>query len=204
MSLFNDTYYAYNKALPKKICEEIIKDGETKEFKSSNIFQDLSKKRKRKVKSISSLKIRNSKNSWLHPFWIYKEIKPFIEYSNKLSKWNLDYNIIEEFQFTKYEGNKKQHYSWHSDEDTEKEIGQPVRKLSTIIMLSDPKNFEGGDLEFYNYSPPKRKNKILKTHHLKQQGTIITFPSFVIHRVLPVPKGLRYSLVVWHKGPRFK
>lgn len=61
MSLFNDTYYAYNKALPKKICEEIIKDGETKEFKSSNIFQDLSKKRKRKVKSISSLKIRNSK-----------------------------------------------------------------------------------------------------------------------------------------------
>ena len=203
MSLFNDTYYAYNKALPKKICEEIIKDGETKEFKSSNIFQDLSKKRKRKVKSISSLKIRNSKNSWLHPFWIYKEIKPFIEYSNKLSKWNLDYNIIEEFQFTKYEGNKKQHYSWHSDEDTEKEIGQPVRKLSTIIMLSDPKNFEGGDLEFYNYSPPKRKNKILKTHHLKQ-GTIITFPSFVIHRVLPVTKGLRYSLVVWHKGPRFK
>ena len=178
MSLFNDTYYAYNKALPKKICEEIIKDGETKEFKSSNIFGDLSKKRKRKVKSISSLKIRNSKNSWLHPFWIYKEIKPFIEYSNKLSKWNLDYNIIEEFQFTKYEGNKKQHYSWHSDEDTEKEIGQPVRKLSTIIMLSDPKDFEGGDLEFYNYSPPKKKKQNIKNTSFKTTRNYYNIPFF--------------------------
>ena len=188
----------------KKYVKRLLKMVKQKNLNLQIYFKTYQRKRKRKVKSISSLKIRNSKNSWLHPFWIYKEIKPFIEYSNKLSKWNLDYNIIEEFQFTKYEGNKKQHYSWHSDEDTEKEIGQPVRKLSTIIMLSDPKNFEGGDLEFYNYSPPKRKNKILKTHHLKQQGTIITFPSFVIHRVLPVTKGLRYSLVVWHKGPRFK
>ena len=67
-------------------------------------------------------------------------------------------------------------------------------------MLSDPKDFEGGDLEFYDYAPPGRKDKILKTNDMKQKGTIITFPSFVIHRVLPVTKGIRYSLVIWHKG----
>ncbi len=71
-------------------------------------------------------------------------------------------------------------------------------------MLSDPKEFKGGDLEFYEYSPPKSKNKILKTNHLKHQGTIITFPSFVIHRVPPVTKGIRHNLVVWHKGPPLK
>ena len=71
-------------------------------------------------------------------------------------------------------------------------------------MLSDPKDFEGGDLEFYDYSPPGKKNKILKTNDIKQKGTIITFPSFIIHRVLPVTKGTRYSLVVWHTGPQLK
>jgi len=204
MSFLKNAYYAYPKVLPKKICEEIIKEGESKELKVSSTFKDLSKKNKKDYQSISSLKIRNSKNSWLYPFWIYKELKPYIEASNKLSGWNFDYNIIENFQFTKYEGNKKQHYTWHSDNESPDKVNQQVRKLSTIVMLSDPKDFEGGDLEFYEYGPPKSKNKILKTNHLKHQGTIITFPSFVIHRVLPVTKGLRYSLVVWHKGPPLK
>jgi len=196
MSFLKNAYYAYPKVLPKKICEEIIKEGESKELKVSSTFKDLSKKNKKDYQSISSLKIRNSKNSWLYPFWIYKELKPYIEASNKLSGWNFDYNIIENFQFTKYEGNKKQHYTWHSDNESPDKVNQQVRKLSTIVMLSDPKDFEGGDLEFYEYGPPKSKNKILKTNHLKHQGTIITFPSFVIHRVLPVTKGLRYSLKV--------
>ena len=70
-------------------------------------------------------------------------------------------------------------------------------------MLNNPNEFEGGDLEFYEYSPYPLKNK-LKTDHMKKQGTIINFPSFVFHRVTPVTKGTRYSLVVWHTGPKLK
>ena len=204
MNFIKHAYYAYSKALPKKICEEIIKEGESKKLKFSSTFKEALKKNRKDYKSINDLKVRNSKNSWLYPFWIYKELKPYIEASNKLGGWNFDYNIIENFQFTKYEGNQKQHYTWHADNATPDENNQQVRKLSTILMLSDPKKFKGGDLEFYDYTPPKSKNKILKTDHLKHQGTIITFPSFVIHRVLPVTKGIRYSLVVWHKGPPLK
>ncbi len=201
MNFIKHTYYAYSKALPKKICEEIIDEGESKQLMFSSTFKEALKKNKKHYRSINSLKIRNSHNSWLQPFWIYKEIKPYIESSNRLGGWNFNYNVIENFQFTKYEGTQKQHYTWHSDNASSDEETKQVRKLSTIIMLSDPKNFKGGDLEFYEYGPPKMKNKILKTNNIKHQGTIITFPSFLIHRVLPVTKGVRYSLVVWHKGP---
>ena len=190
MNFLEQTYFAYPRGITKKICNEIIEFGESKRLNEGEIGDN-----------IKVTKIRNSQQCWLDNFWIYKEIRPFVWASNKQAKWDFDYDTIELFQFTKYEGNKKQHYTWHSDNGRP---GKSVRKLSTIILLNDPKDFEVGDLEFYNYAPPNHKNKILKTNEIKQQGTIITFPSFVIHRVLPVTKGTRYSLVVWHKGPPIK
>ena len=196
------TYFAYPKGLTQKICDDIIEEGESGIIKESVVFgTPLVREESKRNKTFKTLhKIRNSKMSWLKNFWIYKEIRPFIWASNKQAGWNFDYEDAEYFQFTKYEGSSKQHYTWHADDGPAKNPGHKYRKLSTIVMLNDPKDFEGGDLEFYDYSPPGRKNKILKTNKIKQRGTIITFPSFVIHRLLPVTKGTRYSLVIWHKG----
>jgi PKHD-type hydroxylase len=74
-------------------------------------------------------------------------------------------------------------------------------------VLNDPCEFEGGDLEFdaRNYSPDKRNEKehVIKLKDVKK-GSVIVFPSFIFHRVKPVTKGVRYSLVVWNRGPVFK
>ena len=73
------------------------------------------------------------------------------------------------------------------------------RKLSMVIQLSDPKDYEGGILEIHaneHYPPPPDE--------LKRRGTIVVFPSFLRHRVIPVTKGVRYSLVAWIEGPHFR
>ena len=80
-----------------------------------------------------------------------------------------------------------------------------MRKLSVTVSLSDPKNYKGGDLQF-DLSNPKQKNKRIITtiENIKPQGSIVVFPSFLWHRVTPVTKGTRYSLVIWSLGKPWK
>ena len=82
-------------------------------------------------------------------------------------------------------------YDWHVD------IGNnfPTRKLSFIVQLSDPKDYEGGDVEFLNSKTDKES--------LRQQGKLIIFPSFITHRMSKVTKGVRHAIVGWVHGPTF-
>jgi len=87
------------------------------------------------------------------------------------------------------------HYDWHTDAsmtDT-----KTPRKLSMSLLLSDPSEFEGGDLEIKPYSDTSMKLEMVK-------GRAWFFPSYVLHRVTPVTKGIRRSLVLWVGGPAFK
>ena len=100
-------------------------------------------------------------------------------------------------QITRYK--KNGHYDFHFDGNgftrsqvENKFIKNKTRKLSMTIVLND--NYEGGEFEFFN-------NKSL----IKEKtGTIIVFPSYIVHKVKPVTKGTRYSLVVWFCGEPFK
>ena len=85
-------------------------------------------------------------------------------------------------------------YEWHMDNDVVGKHQPPVRKISMTLLLSDPSTFEGGELEFMSKG---------KTAKLKQ-GQAIFFSSWLQHRVTPVTKGERYSLVMWFGGPPFK
>ena len=78
-----------------------------------------------------------------------------------------------------------------------------LRKLSVTINLSDETEYEGGDLEFDSSTPEKIKN-IITPNNGKSKGTVVVFPSFVWHRVKPVTKGTKYSLVIWCCGKPFK
>ena len=71
-------------------------------------------------------------------------------------------------------------------------------------MLNDPEEYEGGDLEFIveNENNPIT-NKVERITKNKK-GTLIIFPSYVYHQVLPVTKGVRYSLVIWCQGKEWK
>ena len=85
-------------------------------------------------------------------------------------------------------------YDWHTDNDVLGKHQPPVRKISMTLLLSDPSTFEGGDLEFMD------DKKVAKL----RQGQAIFFASWLRHRVKPVTKGERQSLVMWFGGPSFK
>ena len=85
-------------------------------------------------------------------------------------------------------------YEWHMDCDVLGKHQPPVRKISMTLLLSDPSTFEGGELEFMD----DKKSVKLK------QGQAIFFASWLRHRIKPVTKGERISLVMWFGGPPFK
>ena len=100
--------------------------------------------------------------------------------------------LTEQAQYTEYpEGG---FYNWHSDNDIEMKKEPPVRKISMTLLLSNENEFEGGDLELVS---PGKKAKLT-------QGNAIFFASFISHRVAPVTRGVRKSLVVWFGGTPFK
>ena len=141
---------------------------------------------------------RKSKIKWIPQtseyFWVYDKVKELIIYSNK-EMWNFDlYSISESFQYTEYSEDYKGHYDWHVDIG-DKDFSQ--RKLSITIQLSAPHEYEGGDLEF-NFGGGSI------TSSPKEYNSCTIFPSYLLHRVTPVTKGIRKSLVLWVGGAPFR
>ena len=99
--------------------------------------------------------------------------------------------ITEEAQVSEY--SKGQFYHWHMDNTIDMDTEPPVRKLSMTLLLNDPSEFEGGNLEIAGK----------KMSHMKQ-GHAAIFASFLQHRVTPVTKGIRKALVIWFNGEPFK
>ena len=140
-------------------------------------------------------KKRTTTISWI-PFKemqpMYKDINKFIQKANKNHFGFGDIQITEQAQFTEYpEGG---FYDWHMDTDVNMQHEPPVRKISMTLLLSPENQFEGGDLELM--TPGKKANM--------KQGHAIIFASFLNHRVAPVTRGVRQSLVMWFGGEPFK
>ena len=80
-----------------------------------------------------------------------------------------------------------------------------IRKLSVTVTLSDPKEYSGGELEFdFRNLDPDKPRKPVKCKEILPKGSLVVFPSFVWHRVCPVKRGERKSLVIWNLGWMFK
>lgn len=119
--------------------------------------------------------------------------KAYIDTANQIAGWNYILSSQEQTQIGRYKSSDEGHYDWHIDAGPPKEGIQ--RKLSISILLSDPSDFEGGELQFKGVEDRKI---------LTKQGSIVVFPSFIEHKVTPVTKGVRYSAVTWASGPSFK
>ena len=197
-------------ALTPKFCDDVIAYANQQEevMAVTGGYGD----RKLKKEEIKDLKRkRNSDLVWLNDTWIYKELHPYIHKANKEAGWNYEWDRSESCQFTKYKLN--QYYDWHCDswekpyENKGPDNGK-IRKLSMTCQLTDGSEYEGGELEFdfRNYEPHMREEDkhLKKAKEVLPKGSIIVFPSFVWHRVKPVTKGTRYSLVMWNLGYPFK
>lgn len=102
--------------------------------------------------------------------------------------------FAEPIQLTHYHGSEGSHYDWHQDFGP---LTLSTRKLSLVVLLSDPSDFKGGELEMMGIPGDDKKVSQLA------QGTVIAFPSWEFHRVLRVTHGERWSLVSWVHGAPF-
>lgn len=123
--------------------------------------------------------------------WIYWRISDLVKEANSI--WNFDlHSMPEAIQYTEYFDNGG-HYDWHQD------IGPgelSIRKVSVTIQLSDTDDYEGGDLEILRGGSPEKT--------IRGKGATVIFPSYLLHRVTPVTRGTRRSLVLWLGGSHFK
>ena len=207
MNLLN-YYWYFRKAVPDHICDAIVKYGlQIKEQMAITGGFGKDKLDKNQIKDLK--KKRDSNIVWINENWIYKELHPFIRRANISSGWNFQWDWSESCQFTKYE--KGQFYDWHCD-SWERPYNQPntmshgrMRKLSVTLSLSDEKDYKGGELEFdFRNLDPDKKPNIRKCKEILPKGSLVVFPGFVWHRVCPVKKGTRHSLVMWSLGWPFK
>lgn len=172
---------------------------------------------------------RSSKVSWLGTERLYNLLTPYLEQANQLAEWQFDWDYCELLQFTQYDAGDR--YDWHTDGGSDhaaalkryiygvtnhplKEDGTlpkgyitnnnmvgKVRKLSLTLTLSDD-DYDGGDFEF-NIAQ-ESKLEVTQCKQLRERGSIVVFPSFVSHRVTPITRGTRNSLVMWALGRPFK
>lgn len=140
--------------------------------------------------------IRRSQTSWVENVpeynWLFQRLAFVVtEINRDIFGFDLT-GFGEAIQLTNYNSAEQGTYDWHLDYNS-KGIS---RKLSLVLQLTDPSQYEGGNLEIMISSKPEVVPK--------QRGLIALFPSYTLHRVTPVTKGTRQSLVVWTSGPAFK
>ena len=218
--ILKDYYWYFQSALPPRIVDQIIQTGLSKkeQFATTGEVRDKVLKNEKltddEIKNVQ--KTRNSNVVWLDENWIYREIQPFLDEANRNAGWNFEWDWSEPCQFTKY--GVEQYYGWHcdgfdrpyGDEEPNLQLRGKVRKLSMTISLSDPSEYDGGNLEFdfRNYSNPddekERLDRMKECTEIRPKGSIVVFPSYVFHRVTPVTRGTRYSLVCWSVGKPFR
>lgn len=134
---------------------------------------------------------RKSRVTWLYPQpdrkWLWEKLTKHIAGVNQAWRFDLD-GLLEALQLTEY--GEAGHYNWHEDNTESK---HSTRKLSFSLQLTDPSTYDGGDLVLYpDHRPPRT------------QGTLIFFPSYYLHKVEPVTRGTRHSLVSWVTGRPFR
>jgi PKHD-type hydroxylase len=187
------TYSYFTEAFSNEEIKKIIEIGERQELKESQVhtgdqLNTLVMDPKRRISEISWIEFQSDTK------WLYEKLEHYVNYLNDMY-YNFDLTNYEQLQYTCY--NKEgSHYDWHSDAPYS--IMKPLsRKLSLSLFLSDRNEYSGGDFEYNGSGIVQKVNE-------QEKGTLIIFPSFLIHRVTPVTKGVRKSLVMWIQGPHFK
>lgn len=142
-------------------------------------------------------KIRRSKVSWLNKTsdtaWVFEKLAHAASSLNaQFFRFNLT-GFGEALQLTNYDQSDNGMYGWHQDYGGS---NAPSRKLSLVLQLTDPSQYEGGNLQLMTGVEP--------TTVQKRRGLIVAFPSYQLHQVTPVTQGTRQSLVAWVTGPAFK
>ena len=178
----------YTKVFTPEECDKIIEYGKSLETLDAKVGGGNNKEE-------VDPNIRITTISWIEPYpeinWMYRKL---VDATLGLNKEYFNFELtgfFEKLQFTEYnapDGNYKQHM--------DKVFNSVIRKLSITVQLTDPKDYEGGELKIFSGPDPETM--------IKDRGTVIAFPSYILHQVDPVTEGQRHSLVGWTLGSNFK
>ena len=193
-------FYVFPRVVAPNVCEQIIKDCKENILEKAliNSYGNKSSRDDPVIRKTLVSFITDKDNKINELVW------HFLREANKI-QFNYDLEHFEAVQFAEYrEGD---FFDWHQDTSGIKQSNE-IRKLSLTLVLSNPDTFEGGELQFYNGGRPIQDMGEITADQIKSdikaQGTVIVFDSQDWHRVTPVTKGVRHSIVCWTVGPDFK
>lgn len=180
-------YYMFKDSFSIDELEKIIELGESSDLYEAPLTG---------IFSVQNLEVRNSKISWIEysedTEWIYEKLFNYCKIANETMGWDFDIDgIYEPLQYTIYDDESGNHF-WYPDLDEK----TPNRKISMVLELSTPEEYNDGDLQF------NLGGLILNVD--KQIGNLTIFPSYILHRVLPITLGVKRQLVLWISGKPFK
>lgn len=168
-------------ALTTKQCNEIIDISETYPLQKGTTFSNAENHRSCDVR-------------WVEDQTVGSILWEYIQEANKV--FNVDVEPYADIQYTEYRHEVLGKYDDHHDVNWERADGRD-RKLSIVIQLSDHDDYEGGYFKFKEVQTPLIKDFLVK-------GSVLVFPSYLVHSVSPVTKGVRKSLVAWFEGPNWR
>jgi len=168
-------------------CERLIARFDTRELEDGGL-----------VGEVSAPEVRRADLVWLDADrtdqWVLDRMMRLVADANRDIFDFLLGGFDEALQLTRYRSDALGHYDWHSDRGGNG--FSRFRKLSVVVQLSVPESYEGGDLEI-------NATGVIETMP-RDRGMAILFPSYALHRVTPVTRGTRHSLVTWVHGPNFR
>lgn len=185
----NNIWEVWTAALKPAECDDIVAKAATYPAKAATVGVE---KGNRVEQSLRESTIR-----WIPPqreTRLVQRIMGFVKSSNR-TNFGFDITDLFDIQFTEYHGSRHDKYDWHQDVRLKGSMPYD-RKLSVVIQLSARESYEGGTFEFSTVAHPGAA--------FEPRGSVLIFPSFLQHRVLPVTKGIRHSLVTWVEGPRWR
>ena len=210
MSISLNEWFVFTDVIDNKTCNKLKRLG-AKQWQTAGVdikkgTTDEERKKGRKPEMGVDEKIRVTDIAWTNDQWVYDTIWPYMMEANENAGWRYEIKAAESSQITRYK--KGGFYKFHRDgggchmskynNPTNAFMHDHVRKISMTVLLN--KSFEGGNFEFTSYT----KEECTITPVEMNQGDVIVFPSWMEHRVAPITKGIRYSLVTWFLGPPFK
>jgi len=199
-NVINMAWIIWNNGIGVNECESIIK--QYKDFKLEDA--KAGGESENKNLSLYNVPLRNSLICWINENTLLT--RALFQFLLEANDTKFKYNIFncsqsvgyDAVQFARY--NEGGFYHWHQDTVPFGQVSNNDkinRKISLTLNLSDPKSYDGGDLEFFQGEhEPTTLNK-------REQGSVVCFDSYDWHRITPVTRGVRYSLVLWIWGPDF-
>jgi len=180
------TYYWFKNGFSREECEKIKELAKSYDCEEATTFGD-------EGTNNTDDSIRKSSVRWINctndTSWIYEKLLKYVTEANKYFKTDIT-GFSEPLQYTEYEG-KGTHYGYHLDIGP----GKHKRKISIVVQLSDPSEYEGGELMIHNGT---------ETVMDRGMGCVFLFPSILLHKVTKVISGNRHSLVSWISGSPWK